>query len=106
MTEDGTFRDSTYVVDDGDLDVTFTLMATSRISARSLAVQFTDANIGNDLAISPASATVPRGNFADYTVSVTFGGNNTPCTSPLSVTGLSSGTTFAFNPSLGYWQLG
>jgi hypothetical protein len=42
---DGTFRDSTYVVDDGDLDVTFTLLATSRETGRSLTVMFTDGNL-------------------------------------------------------------
>jgi hypothetical protein len=42
---DGTFRDSTYVVDVGDLGVTFTLTATSRANpAATLTVQFTDAN--------------------------------------------------------------
>lgn len=42
---DGTFRDSTYVVDAGDLGVTFTLTATSRANpASTLTVQFTDAN--------------------------------------------------------------
>lgn len=42
---DGTFRDSTYVVDEGDLDVTFTLVATSRSTGRSLTVMFTDGNL-------------------------------------------------------------
>ena len=42
VLEDGTFRDSTYVVDVGDLGVTFTLTATSRATGRSLTVQFTD----------------------------------------------------------------
>ena len=40
--EDGAFRDSTYVVDVGDIDVTFTLTATSRATARRLTVRFTD----------------------------------------------------------------
>ncbi|HEY7611733.1 MAG TPA: PKD domain-containing protein [Gemmatimonadales bacterium] len=97
--EDGTFRDSTYVVDVGDVDVTFTLTATSRSSGRSLAVQFTDANIGNDLGISPVNDTVQRGGFVDYTITVTFGGNATPCTAPLSVSGLSTGTTGVFTPT-------
>jgi hypothetical protein len=97
--EDGTFRDSTYVVDNTDLDVTFTLTATSRAGGRSLAVQFTDANIGNDLGIAPATASVVRGGFVDYTITVTFGGNTTPCTAPLSVAGLSSGTTGVFTPT-------
>ena len=41
---DGTFHDATYVVDDGDVDVKFTLVATTTLSipARSLTVQFTD----------------------------------------------------------------
>ncbi len=34
--EDGTFRDSTYVVDVGDLGVTFTLTATSQSTGRWL----------------------------------------------------------------------
>lgn len=40
--EDGTFRDSTYVVDLGDLGVTFTLTATGRMTGQSLTVTFTD----------------------------------------------------------------
>jgi hypothetical protein len=40
--EDGAFRDSTYVVDVGDIGVTFTLTATSRATARRLTVRFTD----------------------------------------------------------------
>jgi hypothetical protein len=97
--EDGTFSDSTYVVDVGDIDVTFTLTATSRASGRSLAVQFTDANISNDVGISPNPAFVQRGSFVDLTITVSFGGNTTPCTANLSVTGLSSGTTAAFIPA-------
>ena len=40
--EDGTFLDSTYVVDVGDLGVTFTLTATSQLTGRWLTVVFTD----------------------------------------------------------------
>ena len=43
-TGTGTFRDSTYVVNTGDLDVTFTLTATSRSTGRYLTVTFTDGN--------------------------------------------------------------
>ena len=44
--EDGTFRDSTYVVDIEDLGVTFTLTATSRGNpAQTLTVMFTDGNV-------------------------------------------------------------
>ena len=99
VNDDGSFEDSTYVVDLGDLDVTFTLTATSRTTGRSLAVQFTDANIGNDLDLEPDAAFAPRNSFADYTVTVSFGGNSTPCTTTFTVTGLSSGTTGAFTPA-------
>jgi PKD domain len=97
--EDGTFSDSTYVVDVGDLDVTFTLTATSRASGRSLAVQFTDANISNDVVIDPNPAFVQRGNFVDLTITVSFGGNAVPCTANLSVSGLSTPTTGEFTPT-------
>jgi len=42
---DGTFRDATYVVDEGDLNVEFTLVATSRGTGRSLTVVFTDGSL-------------------------------------------------------------
>jgi hypothetical protein len=95
---DGTFHDSTYVVDEGDLDVRFTLIATSQTSGQSLTVNFTDANISNNLAISPASISVAPGSSANYTVSVPFGGNTTPCTASLSVP-LPSGVTGAPSPA-------
>jgi hypothetical protein len=97
--EDGTFSDSTYVVDVGDIDVTFTLTATSRASGRSLTVQFTDANISNDVGINPLTASIPRNSFKDYEITVSFGGNTTPCEAELSVSGLSGGTTGAFTPT-------
>jgi hypothetical protein len=53
VSEDGTFHDSTYVVDTGDLGVTFTLTATSRATGRSLTVVFTDGNF--KYTTSPAS---------------------------------------------------
>jgi uncharacterized repeat protein (TIGR01451 family) len=44
--EDGSFKDSTYVVDVNDIGVTFTLTATSRRNtAQTLTVLFTDANM-------------------------------------------------------------
>ena len=49
--EDGTFRDSTYVVDVGDIGVTFTLTATSRATERWLTVVFTD-NVTNIVMLS------------------------------------------------------
>jgi hypothetical protein len=45
IADDGTFHDSTYVVDVADLGVTFTLTATSRATGRSLTVTFTDGNV-------------------------------------------------------------
>src|SRR6476646_9956346 len=50
---DGTFTDSTYVVDEGDLNVTFTLVATSRTTSQSLSVTFTAGNL-NSVALNPA----------------------------------------------------
>ena len=100
VAADGMFHDSTYVVDAGDLDVAFTLTATSRATGRSLTVQFTDANINNNgVVVSPASVTVTAGNTATYSVAVSFGGNDTPCTSPLSATGLPTGAVATFNPT-------
>jgi hypothetical protein len=58
VNETGGFRDSTYVVDVGDLGVTFTLTATSRGTGRSLTVQFMDGLISAaSLAFFPAGST-------------------------------------------------
>ena len=82
---DGTFRDSTYVVDEGDLNVTFTLVATSRQTGRSLSVNFTDGN-PQSVSLSPNTRTVPpTGGSASYTITVVMGGNNNNCTVTLSV---------------------
>jgi flagellar hook assembly protein FlgD len=62
---DGMFHDSTYVVDEGDLNVAFTLVATSRATGRSLTVQFTD-NLGN-IQMSGASPTPFSPNQASST---------------------------------------
>ena len=87
---DGTFQDSTYVVDVGDLGVTFTLTATSRITGRSLTVVFTDGNV------------TARTNAPDLTISVAWRRfNNTSCAgNPLStgtVTGVSNSVTIIQN---------
>ena len=56
--EDGTFRDSTYVVDVNDIGVMFTLTATSRSTDRWLTVQFTDGTISNaSLSFFPGGST-------------------------------------------------
>src|SRR5215217_2500199 len=62
VDEQGMFHDSTYVVDQGDLNVTFTLVATSRATGRSLSVVFTDN-------IPPGSITVALNNQPSVTVS-------------------------------------
>ena len=56
--ENGSFHDSTYVVDVGDIDVTFTLTATSRATGRSLTVVFTD-NANNIVMAVPGVAPTP-----------------------------------------------
>jgi hypothetical protein len=43
--EDGTFHDSTYIVDTEDVGVTFTLTATDAITGQSLTVTFTDGTL-------------------------------------------------------------
>src|SRR5215217_548687 len=43
--DDGTFHDHTYVVDEDDLNVTFTLVATDPATGQSLTVIFTDGNL-------------------------------------------------------------
>jgi hypothetical protein len=84
----GGFHDSTYVVDETDLGVTFTLTATSRSNpAVSLGVQFTDGTL-QGLALAPLSVTVPVGTAAGYTITVDMSGNTNACTVTLS---------FAFN---------
>jgi uncharacterized repeat protein (TIGR01451 family) len=80
---DGTFRDSTYVVDDGDVDVKFTLVATTTLAtpARSLTVQFTD------------GITKVTGSPAGLTFSVQWAiHTNSTCTAAKSGGGNNSGT--------------
>jgi large repetitive protein len=84
--EDGTFRDSTYVVDVGDLGVTFTLTATSQSTGRWLKVVFTDGNLQAVTLAPPTTATVVQGNSAQYMATVKMVGNTNPCTITLSVT--------------------
>jgi hypothetical protein len=70
---DGTFQDATYVVDNGDLDVTFTLVATSRETGRSLTVQFTDGRMLVSVQLNGTSSpiTVTPGATISATVTVT-----------------------------------
>jgi hypothetical protein len=73
--ENGTFRDSTYVVNTGDLGVTFTLTATSQGTGRWLTVTFTDAELVTaELAAPQNEVTVTRGSSANFTISLTATG--------------------------------
>jgi hypothetical protein len=92
---DGMFHDQTYVVDEGDLNVAFTLVATSRATGRSLTVNFTDSQ-PTSVTLSPTSQLVTPGNSAVYQVTVAMGGNTNACTVTLSVpTTLPTGATAA-----------
>src|SRR5687767_8727733 len=84
--EDGTFQDDTYIVDEGDLNVTFTLTATTTLAtpARSLTVEFTDGNL-QLLALNPTSRSVLPGGSVQYAVNGQMGGSNDACTINLAV---------------------
>jgi hypothetical protein len=93
---DGTFRDSTYVVDTGDLGVAFTLTATSRGNAeQTLTVNFTDGQ-PTSVTVTAVTSSIPVGGTASYDVLVAMGGNSNACTITLSASGLPTGTTASF----------
>ena len=81
---DGTFTDDTYTVDEGDLNVTFTLMATSRSNGQSLSMTFTDGNL-QGVALTPANVFVPPTGTASTSIDVTIGGSGADCTVTLSL---------------------
>jgi hypothetical protein len=97
ISGDGTFRDSTYVVDTQDLGVTFTLTATSRANpAQTLTVTFTDAApTVNSFTLDGTTFTFPPAPPA-----------NQPATNPITVapnaivTIVVNGTTVANNGGL------
>ena len=91
--EDGTFRDSTYVVDVGDLGVTFTLTATSRVTDRWLTVMFTDGNIRIQSNRAGVTFTVTATKY------IGSGNCTTGAQTPTTPTIASSPTTFTANPS-------
>ena len=63
-------------MDEGDLNVTFTLVATSRNSGQSLSMTFTDGNL-NAVTLTPATVFVqPTGN-APHAIDVTSSGTAT-----------------------------
>jgi protein involved in ribonucleotide reduction len=103
----GMFRDSTYVVDEGDLNVTFTLVATSRADGRSLTVNFTDGNPDAPTAGAQSPNPVLAGNTATYTVTVSYVGNSDQCTVVLTAAPNATpawptppaGGLFSFSPS-------
>ncbi len=73
--EDGMFHDTTYVVNEGDLNVKFTLVATSRATGRSLTVQFTDAELVTaELTGTVNDVTVTQGSTANFTISLSATG--------------------------------
>jgi len=97
VDEQGMFHDSTYVVDEGDLNVAFTLVATSRATGRSLTVNFTDSQ-PQSVTVTAITGTVTQGSSASYTVAVNVNGNNNNCTMTLSVTTpLPPGATASFS---------
>ncbi len=104
---EGMFRDSTYVVNEGDLDVTFTLTATSRLTGRYLTVVFTDGN-PNAIVIATGGGQSPNpvtaGGSATFTIQVVYAGTNDNCTVSLAAAPSGSpawpaGATFGFTPS-------
>ena len=101
VDEQGMFHDSTYVVDEGDLNVSFTLVATSRATGRSLTVNFTDSQ-PQTVTVTPTPQSVTQGSpgVANYTVAVTQNGNATACTMTISVPGLPSGVSATFTGGL------
>jgi YDG domain/Bacterial Ig-like domain (group 3) len=89
---DGTFQDSTYVVDTGDIGVTFTLTATSRATGRSLTVVFTDgnfkyitnpANLFSTLVMTQRAGTTCSGGGAPTSITLSY---NTNSPTPLNTT--------------------
>jgi hypothetical protein len=95
VDETGGFRDSTYVVDVGDLGVTFTLTATSRATGRSLTVVFTDGNIRIRSNLPGVTFTVTATKY------VGSGNCTTGALAPTTPTIGSSPTTFTANPAGG-----
>jgi hypothetical protein len=95
----GNITNSEYVCQQFDAGITFLLTATGQTSGYTAQTTFTDANITNNVSVSPASATVTAGDSTNYTVTVSFGGNTTPCTAPLSISGLPAGAAGTFAPT-------
>src|SRR6267142_2116587 len=94
-----------FIVQLVQLGANFSVSAVGAQSAMQADVKFTDSK-PNTLTVGPPnSVSVVPGATANYTISVTFNGNNNSCTSPLSITGgLPAGVTIGspdttFTPS-------
>jgi hypothetical protein len=95
----GEFADSTYVVDQADLGVTFTMTATSRTTGQMLALSFTDA-VPQSLGLSPATVAVLPGTPAQYLATIGMGGSVSACTVTMEMlTALPAGITASFSNS-------
>jgi uncharacterized repeat protein (TIGR01451 family) len=100
---DGRFWDSTYVVQESDLGVTFALTATSRATGETTTAVFFDFNLANAFINSVSSSTVPTNSSFTITAGATRttgGGGGNPTW---------AGTSYAFNttntaPSSGSFQ--
>ena len=90
-----------YLVMEYDLDMKFIVGARGLTSGATAQTTMTDANPQTITVAAPTSVTVIQGATANYgNVTVTVGGNNSPCTVTLGVTpGLPAGATPVFGNS-------
>ena len=95
VDENGRFQDSSYIVQESDLGVTFALTATSRATGETTTANFTDGQ-PQTVTLTPTSRSVPPGTNADYDVAVAVGGNSGDCSITLEVTSSPSGSGFLF----------
>src|SRR5438309_2471845 len=92
-----------FIVQLVQLGANFSVSAVGAQSAMQADVKFTDSKVNTLTVGPPNSVSVVPGATANYTITVSFNGNNTSCTSPLSITGgLPAGVSVAdttFTPS-------
>ena len=112
VNETGGFRDSTYIVDTGDLGVMFTLVATSRANPQqTLTVQFTDGRDIQSVTLNNAAATtVAPGGLINANVKGQLTGNSNNTLGSIGVKAHVDGTAastavqltcFNVNPDMG-----
>src|SRR5207302_1522559 len=89
-----------FIVQMAQLGANFSVTAMGAQSAMQADVKFTDSK-PNALTVGPPnSVSVTPGGTATYTITVSFNGNGSSCTSPLSISaGLPTGATYIFAPS-------